>query len=79
MADIIQSIKDFVKDTYEIKASITGDLCIIEYPHKSQVPASRYFRACYEIEHEDNSSKLKYTRRSDKNKITRDVRDTLPS
>jgi hypothetical protein len=36
MADIIDSVKDFIKDTYEIKASITGDLCIIEYPRKTQ-------------------------------------------
>ena len=79
MADIVESIREFVKDTYEIKASITGDLCIIEFPFRSQVPASRYFRTCYEIEYEGDTSRLKYTRWSDKNKILRDVVYSLPN
>ena len=79
MADIIDSIKDFIKDTYEIKASITGDLCIVDYPRKTQVPASRSFRTCYEIEYEGDNAKIKYTRWSENNKILRDVVYSFPN
>lgn len=79
MADIIDVVKDFIKDTYEIKASITGDLCIVDYPRKTQVPASRSFRTCYEIEYEGDNAKIKYTRWSEKNKILRDVVYSFPN
>lgn len=80
MADIIiEKIKEFMKDKYEVKASITGDLCIVEFPNKIQIPAIRGFRNCYDIEYTENMCALKYTRWSDDNKILRDVTYNLPS
>jgi hypothetical protein len=79
MADIVSEIKEFIKDKYKIKASITGDLCIIEFPNKIQIPASRAFRNCYEIEYNDATCIVKYTRWSENNKILRDATYTLPS
>tara|TARA_Y100000310_G_C20254021_1_gene610434 strand:- start:42 stop:578 length:537 start_codon:yes stop_codon:yes gene_type:complete len=80
MADIVlEEIKEFIRGKYEIKASITGDLCIIEFPQRIQVPAFRGFRNCYEIEYADSMSKIKYTRWSDKNKALRDISYNLPN
>ena len=79
MADLIEEIKDFIKDKYEIKASITGDLCIIEFPQKIQFPMCRGFRNCYEVEYVEDMCRLKYTRWSNKNKILRDVTHNLPN
>ena len=80
MADlIIEEIKKFIKDSYEVKASITGDLCLVEFPQRVQVPALRGFRNCYEIEYEESLCTIKYTRWSDANKVLRDVKYTIPS
>jgi len=80
MADIIiEEIKKFIKDKYEIKAAMTGDLCIIEFPQRIQVPALRGFRNCYEIEYTDSMSTIKYTRWSDNNKALRDITYNLPN
>jgi len=79
MADIVSEIKEFIKDKYKIKASMTGDLCIIEFPKKIQIPASRGFRNCYEVEYDGDACTVKYTRWSENNKILRDAVYALPS
>lgn len=80
MADIIiDNMKIFLKGKYEIKASITGDLCIIEFPQRTQIPTCRGMRNCYELAYDENICTVKYTRWSDKNKILKDATYTLPN
>ena len=76
---MIEEIKELLKDKYEIRASITGDLCIIGFPHRIQFPSCRGFRNCYEVEYEEDICNLKYMRWSDTNKILRDATYKLPS
>ena len=75
---MIEDIKEFLEDVYEIKGSITGDMCVFEFPKRSELPERRAFRNCYEVEYEDGMARVSYTRWSDKDKILSNVIYLLP-
>ena len=75
---MIEDIKEFLEDVYEIKGSITGDMCVFEFPKRSELPERRAFRNCYEVEYEDGIARVSYTRWSDKDKILSNVIYLLP-